>query len=254
MIKNRFSAAAETYDRHARPQISLAKSVVSVLPEMNPERILELGCGTGQLTRLLIDRFPGAQIDAVDVAEKMIEYSRREFRRFPQVNWLRGDAQIWRGKGLYPLITSSAALHWTPDLRKTFENIFQGLETGGFFALGMMLRGTLGELRTVRSEVAPNKTAPITLPALDDVENGLQSAGFHILSREQNTEQVSYTSASDFLRVIHEQGVTGSTLPATRIPLNRTEISRLIKLYQDRYRATDGVYATYQTATFLLTK
>ena len=77
MIGHRFSAAAETYDRHARPQLALAQSVVSMLPEIYPEQILELGSGTGQLTRLLANRFPGIPIDAIDVSEKMVEHSRQ---------------------------------------------------------------------------------------------------------------------------------------------------------------------------------
>ena len=82
MIGQRFSAAAETYDRHVRPQLVLAESVVSILPEMCPEQILELGSGTGQLTRLLTGRFPEVPIDAVDVAEKMVAHSRAKFQRF----------------------------------------------------------------------------------------------------------------------------------------------------------------------------
>ena len=106
---NRFSAAAETYDRHARPQLALAQSVVSMLPQIYPELILEFGSGTGQLTRLLTQRFPDVLIDAVDVAEKMIEHSRIQFSKFPQINWMVGDAQTFWTGNRYPLIVSSSA-------------------------------------------------------------------------------------------------------------------------------------------------
>ena len=122
MIGQRFSAAAETYDRHARPQLALAQSVVSMLPELYPEQILELGSGTGQLTRLLTERFPEVLIDAVDVAEKMVEHSRAKFHRCPQISWIVADAQTYRGNDRYPLIVSSSALHWVDNLPKTFKN------------------------------------------------------------------------------------------------------------------------------------
>ncbi len=254
MIEKRFSAAAETYDRHARPQLSLARSVCDVLPEIYPEQILELGCGTGQLTRLLVDQFPDVLIDAVDLSEKMVEYSRKKFKRFSQVTWIQGDAQIWRGTDPYPLIVSSAALHWVSDLRKTFENIFHCLEKDGFFSLGMMLSGTLNELLAVRSEVAPAKTPPSALPSLEELVDHLHATGFKILRKKLSKEEVSYKSATDFLRTIHEQGVTGAKIASTRAPLNRSELDRLIGIYQERYTSTDGVYATYETATLLLTR
>jgi malonyl-CoA O-methyltransferase len=254
MIEKRFSAAAETYDRHARPQRSLARSVCDVLPEIYPEQILELGCGTGQLTRLLFDQFPDVRIDAVDLSQKMIEHSRQKFKRFPQATWIEGDAQTWRGTEPYPLIVSSAALHWVADLQKTFENIFECLEPGGFFSLGMMLRGTLQELQALRQEIAPDKTPASTLPTLDGLVDRLHAAGFKILRKKQSEEEVAYVSAADFLRTIHEQGVTGTKVASGRAPLNRSELDRLMELYQTRHSSLDGVTATYETATLLMTR
>lgn len=254
MIEKRFSAAAETYERHARPQLSLARSVCDILPEVYPEQILELGSGTGQLTRLLTDQFPDVLIDAVDISEKMVEHSRDKFKRFEQIKWIQGDAQTYRGSDPYPLIVSCAALHWVHDLRQTFDNIFQCLEPGGFFALGMMLRGTLMELHSVRHEVAPQKTPPSELHSMDEVVHELHFAGFHILRKKVSEEEVAYDSATDFLKTIHEQGVTGAKVAAARAPLTRQELNRLIELYQERYTSLDGVYATYQTATLLLTR
>lgn len=254
MISKRFSAAAETYDRHARPQLALAQSVISMLPEMYPEQILELGAGTGQLTRLLTDRFPDVLIDAVDLAEKMITHSEAKFRRFPQISWIIGDAQTWRGDDVYPLIVSSAALHWTTDLKAACENIYANLEPGGSFALGMMLKGTLKELHELRNEIAPEKTPIISLPTYQETKACLQDAGFKLERRKHSEEEILYNDASAFLKAIHEQGVTGGKVSAGNAPLSRTELAQLVVDYQDNYTADGGVYATYETATFLLTK
>ncbi len=254
MISKRFSAAAETYDRHARPQLALAQSVISMLPEMYPEQILEFGAGTGQLTRLLTDRFPDVLIDAVDLAEKMVMHSQAKFRRFPQINWVVGDAQTWHAKDQYPLIVSSAALHWTTDLKATCENIYANLEPGGFFALGMMLKGTLKELRELRNEIAPEKTPVVTLPTYEETKACLQAAGFKLERRKHSEEEILYDNATSFLKAIHEQGVTGGKVSAGNAPLSRTELAQLVADYQDNYTSDDDVYATYESATFLLTK
>ncbi len=254
MIGTRFSAAAETYDRHARPQLALAQSVLSMLPEMYPEQILELGSGTGQLTRLLNERFPEVLIDAVDVAEKMIEHSRARFAKFPHINWIVGDAQTWWGGDRYPLIVSSSALHWVGDLKATCENIFECLEPGGTFALGMMLRGTLKELHELRGDIAPEKTPEVTLPTYEETKACLQAAGFNLERRKHSEEEIIYDDAKAFLKAIHEQGVTGGKVSAGNAPLNRSEISQLVADYQENFASDGGVAATYETATFLLTK
>ena len=254
MIGQRFSAAAETYDRHARPQLALAQSVVSMLAEMYPEQILELGPGTGQLTRLLTERFPEVLIDAVDVAEKMIEHSRTKFSKYPQITWKVGDAQTYWSGDRYPLIVSSSALHWVTDLKATCENIYENLEPGGTFALGMMLKGTLKELHELRSTIAPEKTPAITLPSYEETKACLQAAGFHLERRKHSEEEIIYDDAKAFLKAIHEQGVTGGKVSIGNAPLSRTEISRLVADYQETYTSDGGVFATYETATFLLTK
>jgi malonyl-CoA O-methyltransferase len=254
LIGRRFSAAAETYDRHARPQLALAQSVVSMLPEMYPEQILELGAGTGQLTRLIEARFPEVLIDAVDVAEKMIEHSRTRFSNKPHINWIVGDAQTFRSGDCYPLIVSSSALHWAADLRATCVNIYSCLEPDGIFALGMMLRGTLKELHALRHEIAPEKTPELTLPTYEETAACLAAAGFRIQRRQHSEEEIIYKDAGAFLKAIHEQGVTGGKVSAGNAPLNRTELGQIIAGYEEAYASDGGVYATYETATFLLTK
>ncbi len=254
MIGQRFSAAAKTYDHHARPQLALAESVASMLPEMYPEQILELGPGTGQLTRLLTARFPEVPIDAVDVAEKMVLHSRTRFNRFPQINWIVGDAQTYWGGDRYPLIVSSSALHWVFDLRATFENIFQCLEPGGTFVLGMMLQGTLKELHELRRKISPEKTPELTLPTYAETKASLENAGFTLERRKHSEEEIIYADAKNFLKAIHEQGVTGGKVSAGNAPLSRTELNQLVTDYQNNFATDNGVRATYETATFLLKK
>jgi len=254
MIGQRFSAAAETYDRHARPQLALAQSVVSMLPEMYPAQILELGAGTGQLTRLLVERFPEVLIDAIDMAEKMVAHSRVKFAKQPNINWIVADAQTYWGGERYPLIASSSALHWVADLRETCENIFQCLEPSGTFVLGIMLQGTLKELHELRQEIAPEKTPERTLPTYEETVACLAAAGFRIERKKRSTEQILYPDAKAFLQAIHEQGVTGGKVSAGNAPLTRNELSQFVADYQETYASNGGVFASYETATFLLTK
>jgi malonyl-CoA O-methyltransferase len=254
MIEQRFSAAAKTYDRHARPQQALAQSLILILPSGVPSRILELGSGTGQLTRRLAEHFPKVPIDAVDVAEKMVEHSRVAFENYSQIKWVVGDAQTYLGVKPYPLIVSSSALHWVSDLTATFKNIYRNLESGGVFALGLMLEGTLKELHALRSQVAPEKTPATTLPSYETTKMSLEKAGFILERRKHSEEEIIYADAQAFLKAIHEQGVTSGKVSTGNAPLTRSELIQLTALYQENCATTHGVYATYETATFLLSK
>ncbi|NQT94403.1 MAG: methyltransferase type 11, partial [Lentisphaerae bacterium] len=66
-IAARFTAAAPTYEQHAEVQTRAADEVMRLLENISlPQRILELGCGTGILTRRLVAAFPDAEFTALD--------------------------------------------------------------------------------------------------------------------------------------------------------------------------------------------
>jgi len=252
--ERRFSISAKTYDQHSRPQQSLIHELADALPESTPARILELGSGTGKLTRRLMKQYPAASIDAVDLSSGMIEHSRINFSGHPRVSWMVGDAQTFQASEPYPLIVSSAALHWTGDLRETFVRIYQNMESGGIFALGMMLNGTLRELRRIRSTIAPEKVFGTRLPTFEETAETLQMAGFVLRKTERFDQRFTYPDSRAFLRAIHEQGVTGGSLDRGYIPLTRKEVRTLIQNYQAECETGDGVYASYETAVFIAEK
>ena len=71
MNNKRFSNASKTYDLHAAPQKQLARTIVDFLPILENPSILEIGSGTGVLTRKLQEKFPNSKIHAIDIADKL---------------------------------------------------------------------------------------------------------------------------------------------------------------------------------------
>jgi malonyl-CoA O-methyltransferase len=254
MIANRFSISAQTYDRHSRPQQMLIEELSRALPEKAPARILELGCGTGQLTRRLTARYPNTPIEALDISSGMINHCRSEFASHPEISWTIADAQTYEPETVCPLIASSSALHWTGDLEKTFLRIHQNLEPGGVFALGMMLEGTLRELRRIRAQTAPGKVFGTLLPSFGKTKTLLEKTGFCIQKAECFDQRYCYPNADSFLRAIHEQGVTGGSLEQGYVPLTRREIKEILFGYQQTYATGGEVYASYETAVFIAVK
>ena len=74
-VQQSFSTACHTYDEHADIQRQAAKQLMEQLPE-NPSSILDVGCGTGILTQLLISTYPEALTTALDMSSNMIQMSK----------------------------------------------------------------------------------------------------------------------------------------------------------------------------------
>lgn len=252
MNQKRFSNAALTYNLHALPQIKLAKSLVDFLPNIQPKHILEIGCGTGIFTRMINKKYPTANIDAIDIAEKMVSESQQKLNHLKKIKWTVGNAEIYQGIHPYDLIASSATLHWSSNLNIVMKNIYNNLTEKGYFILGIMLRGTLWELRELRRMIAPSKGPGLSLPPEAIVDQSIKNAGFETQKVKINKEKVMYDDTKSFLKAIHEQGVTG--LSKKDSPLNRSELNELINTYQNKYNTIAGVYATYETAQYLLYK
>ena len=128
-----FGRVAELYDR-ARP--SYPAAVVDELIELaglRPgDRVLEVGAGTGKLTRLLAER--GLAVLALEPSAAMADLARTNCRRYPLVEIEQVDFERWQPSlPPLPLVVSAQAWHWvTPELR--YERAADALDPGGTLA------------------------------------------------------------------------------------------------------------------------
>jgi trans-aconitate 2-methyltransferase len=103
--------------------------------ELNaPARVMDLGCGPGNSTKVLAVRWPGARIVGLDSSAAMIETARRDF---PGREWGVGDIAAWAnetGGESFDLIFSNAAMQWVSDHATTYPRIFGRVAPGGALA------------------------------------------------------------------------------------------------------------------------
>ena len=246
-VGGRFSAAAATYDDAADVQFAVAERVDGLLADdLVPERVLDVGSGTGLLTEMVSERFPDAHIDSIDIAADLVEMARLRFEDNELVDCTVGDVMGMTGVTRYPLIVSSSSLHWIQPLPELFEKLADMLLPGGSLAFGMMVAGTLAELRESRIRVAPDKAFG-SLPTAEDVALAWEGADLQCIEHEVETRHADYSSASEFLQVIHRVGVTGGAVSSAGTPLTRSELRELVKDYEHHYSVeTGGVYASYR--------
>ncbi|MFZ0927758.1 MAG: methyltransferase domain-containing protein [Syntrophobacteraceae bacterium] len=246
-ISARFAAAAQSYHDESNMQRTVAEKLAASMPSREDfDSILEIGCGTGFLTELLGRRFPGALIDAVDIARPMIDLAKERIGECGRIRWHVADARQFRPDRDFPLIISSSALHWMTPVSETVKRLGSMLEPGGNLVSALMVQGTLGELHAARTCLFPGKTAPVCLPGAEEVLEALAAAGLKIERSSQEVLRERYDSARAFLRSLNRQGVTGTANSGCKL-LNRTELRKLTVYYDRKYATpSGGVFATYR--------
>ena len=104
------------------------------MPAASPAVVHDLGCGAGNVTRLLVDRWPAASVTGVDGSPAMLAAARAVA---PAVTWVEADIGTWRSLRPADVVFSNAALHWLDDHPRLFPQLVAGLAPGGVLAVQM---------------------------------------------------------------------------------------------------------------------
>jgi trans-aconitate 2-methyltransferase len=119
---------AKTYDRLAAPQEAWAKDVLARLPLDGGETVLDAGCGSGRVTRLLADRLPGGRVIGVDGSESMIAEAREALASYgDRVSFVHSDLLALSLPGPIDAIFSNAVFHWIFDHDTLFLRLREAL-------------------------------------------------------------------------------------------------------------------------------
>jgi len=117
-------------DHRLRPAVDLLNRVALD----QPADIVDLGCGAGNVTRLLKKRWPDAAVTGVDSSANMLARARSEA---PGIDFRLGDLDGWQAERPTALIYSNAALHWLDHHEKVFPHLMRQLAPGGTLAVQM---------------------------------------------------------------------------------------------------------------------
>ncbi|MEU9083192.1 trans-aconitate 2-methyltransferase [Streptomyces sp. NPDC048357] len=130
----------QQYLRHAGHRTRPFLDLLTRIPELpnRPARIADLGCGPGNVTALLADRWPGARITGFDLSPEMLRRATQEHAGPTtgggSLDFRHGDLAGWLPEEPYDLIVSNAALQWVPGHAGSFGAWINGLRPGGTFA------------------------------------------------------------------------------------------------------------------------
>ena len=123
----------EFADLRLRPAIDL----IARVPSEAPRTVADLGCGAGNVTKLLAERWPAAAIVGIDNSATMLDQARAALASAPNVRFEARDLASWMPDMPVDVVYSNAALHWLGDHAELFPRLMRTLSSGGVLAVQM---------------------------------------------------------------------------------------------------------------------
>ncbi len=149
-IAARFGASAASYEARAELQQGVARRLASLLPDLEAPRVLELGCGTGLLSRHLVARYPDGDFTLTDVSPAMIGQCRRNLGEMrARVSYEVMDASSAGGHDRVDLIVTSMMLHWLRAPVASLQQLCRLLNPDGVLLFASLGPDSFAEWRAV---------------------------------------------------------------------------------------------------------
>lgn len=136
---------ARLYDEYANVQNRAAGSLIKEAGSGSIARVLEIGCGTGNYTRFLTEKFNEAKIIAVDKSRKMVDIAKKKLEG-KNIEFIVADAEGLELEGEFDLITSNAAFQWLEDFERAMLNYKDALIKNGVISFSIFGPATFWEL------------------------------------------------------------------------------------------------------------
>ena len=124
----------QQYARFAGQRLRPALDLLARIPLEQPQTVVDLGCGTGNVTRILRSRWPQARISGVDASPQMLAEARAAEAN---ISWEQSDLAAWNPGTSFDLVYSNAALHWLDDHPALFARLCGKVAGGGALAVQM---------------------------------------------------------------------------------------------------------------------
>lgn len=155
----RTSWDTELYEAQHAFVWELGAGLMEILAPKPGERILDVGCGTGQLTQQIAER--GADVLGIDSSPDMIGQARQNF---PRLRFALQDAVSMTFANEFDAVFSNAALHWILNAEGAVQSMARALRTGGRLVLEMGGRGNIRQIHEA-VEAAFREHSSAALPA-----------------------------------------------------------------------------------------
>lgn len=139
-LKEKFDENAEHYDKIRKLIIPCFDDLYNITTELadsdkKSPKILDLGAGTGLLTKYLFEKFPAAEFTLIDLSEEMLKIAKNRFKESESFEYIVADYSQYYFDDNFDIIISSLSIHHLEDYdkKRLYKKVYNSLNIGGIF-------------------------------------------------------------------------------------------------------------------------
>lgn len=249
LIKNRFSRSISTYDKQAQVQLQIAERLSAKASEIltdKCDKVLEIGCGTGFLTRKILDKIQIKNYylnDLVDNLETRLRPIISKNLSKTKFSYLEGDAEVIDFPSKMSAVLSASTVQWFDDFDGFLTKVNNSLSDEGYFLFNSFGPENLCEIKKLIGR-------GLCCPAMSEVVQSIDSK-LELLEYWEETHYQYFDSPIDVLRHLQETGVNAST---TSFKWNKTSLHNFEERYRIDYSHGDKVKLSWHVYYFVTKK
>lgn len=237
-----FGRAAKSYDAHAIAQQQIADKLTELINNqgINPNgRILEIGCGTGILTRQIASQLEPSELTINDISPDMGAVALKSCC----AEFICADAEEHEFKGHYDLIVSSSTVQWFNNQGRFINKMASILNPNGVLAISTFGPKTLNEVTSLSGK-------GLNYMSISELKALFEASTLSIETLIEQKITLHFDSAIEVLKHLQSTGVN-NTSPSRQ---SFRETKSLIAEYEKLHRTESGVELSYHPIYIICTK
>ena len=202
LVAQRFAKAGQSYVEHAVVQKQISAQLFKYLKVYCPQNlasVLEIGCGSGNLTHLFHSYFQVDQLFLNDLYEDVDQH----FSTIENIAWLIGDIEQLELPSELDAMISSSALQWMTDLPTLLHRIHDALKPNAYFGFSTFGSDNLTEIKQLTGQ-------GLNYIDLQSLKRQLEQQNFEVLFIEQEVKQIYFDHPKSVLQHLKATGVTAT--------------------------------------------
>ena len=238
LVKKRFKKSLKTYDENAIVQKKMAKELINLLPKKEYNKIFEIGCATGILTKEIADKLIFSELYLNDIVEESKKYVQEIYK---ECKFVVGDIENIELNKKYNLIISNACLQWCSNIEETLSKLINALDDGGILAISVFGEDNLKEIKSIFN-------IGKEISSISSMENFLNTQ--KIIIKKEDKIKIDFETPMEVLKHLKYTG----TNAIKEIKLTKTKLKDLEQKYKENYTQNNKVYLTYNPIYIICTK
>lgn len=249
-VRRRFGRAAQSYEQHDVLQREVQSALLERLDfyEKMPLRVVDVGAGTGRGTALLKQRYPKAEVIAIDLALPMLRTAKQHS------SWLKPFTRVCAEATALPLadhsvdvLHSNLCFQWVDSLAALFGECVRVLKPGGLLAFSSFGPDTLKELRAAWAEADQSPHVGRFLD-MHDVGDAMLNSGLRDPVLDVFRYTLTYSEPRKLLEELQGLGATNADRTRERGLTGKTRYQRMLAAYETQ-RVDGRIPASWEVVT-----